>query len=513
MSFNVGKTMKVILAGYNVDSSVIDELKKNSPSLQNVTPETMSAAYARISRDPRSVDTLRAVARTEVERARRSNKTIIFKMGHHSVAEHAVFNFDIISVSRLAIEEIEKFRLCSYTEKSQRYVKLEDGFLLPEEIKQAGKQKIFLAVIKAQNDLYHDLYKKLKPYFFERFPTLATNPKTHSTLTGWAKEDARYCVSLATLGQLGMTANARNLEFLIRRFASKDLAEIRELNQKIYMLAKAVAPSILLFTESNDYDAKTYENLERTVKSLSIEHNGQDYGKERKGIEGGEGECVQLVDHTPDGDMKLIAALLHTSSKSPYEECLVKAEALEAEQKNNLCKTAFKHMEFFNAVLREFEYVDLTFDLVISATCFAQLKRHRMATLTAQSYNLHLGVTLPPSIRDIGADRDFLAVIDQTEECYKTLGDSLKTGAEYVLTNSHRRRVLMKVNARELYHMARLREDTTAQWDIRQIVSRMSQKAKEVMPLTFLLIGAKDAYPEIYKELFNKPPKLKPPKL
>jgi hypothetical protein len=41
----------------------------------------------------------------------------------------------------------------------------------------------------------------------------------------------------------------------------------------------------------------------------------------------------------------------------------------------------------------------------------------------------------------------------------------------------------------------------------------MSQKAKEVMPLTFLLIGAKDAYPEIYKELFNKPPKLKPPKL
>lgn len=158
--------MKVILAGYNVDSSVIDELKKNSPSLQNVTPETISAAYARISRDPLSVDTLRAVARTEVERARRSNKTIIFKMGHHSVAEHAVFNFDIINVSRLAIEEIEKFRLCSYTEKSQRYVKLEDGFLLPEEIKQAGKQKIFLAVIKAQNDLYHDLYKKLKPYFF-----------------------------------------------------------------------------------------------------------------------------------------------------------------------------------------------------------------------------------------------------------------------------------------------------------------------------------------------------------
>ncbi len=505
--------MKVILAGYNVDSSVIDELKKNSPSFQNVTPETMSAAYARISRDPRSVDVLRAVARSEVERARRSNRNIIFKMGHHSVAEHAVFNFDIIGVSRLAIEEIEKFRLCSYTEKSQRYVRLEDDFLLPEEIKKAGKKKSFLKTIKIQNALYHELYKKLKSYFFEEFSDFAANPKKHSILTGWAKEDARYCVSLATLGQLGMTANARNLEFLIRRFASKDLSEIRELNERIYTLAKTVAPSILLFTEASDYDAKTYKNLWEAAGILFVEQNKREIGNDngRKKREGN--ECVRLVDYTSDGDTKLIAALLHTSSRHPYKECLKRAEALEAPKKKQLCKTAFEYMEFFDAVLREFEYINLMFDLEISATCFAQIKRHRMATLTAQPYNLNLGVTVPPSIKEIGAEQDFLDVIDQTEECYRSLRDAAQTGAEYVLTNAHKRRVLMKVNARELYHMARLREDATAQWDIRQIVNRMSQKAREAMPLTFLLIGAKDSYPEIYRELFGKSPKLDPPKL
>ena len=136
-----------------------------------------------------------------------------------------------------------------------------------------------------------------------------------------------------------------------------------------------------------------------------------------------------------------------------------------------------------------------------------------MATLIAQPYDLALGVTIPPSIKDIGSQKDFLDVIDRTEECYRTLRKSLKAGAEYVLTNAHRRRVLMKVNARELYHMARLREDRTAQWDIRQIVSQMSLKAREVMPLTFLLIGAKDSYPNIYRELFGKFPKLHPPKL
>jgi flavin-dependent thymidylate synthase len=505
--------MKVILAGYNIDSSVIDELKKNSPSLRNVTPETMSAAYARISRDPRSVDVLRAVARSEVERARRSNRNIIFKMGHHSVAEHAIFNFDIIGVSRLAIEEIEKFRLCSFTEKSQRYVKLEDEFLLPEEVKKAGKQTSFLETIKIQNALYHNLYKKLKPYFFERYPTLAANPKKHSILTGWAKEDARYCVSLATLGQLGMTANARNLEFLIRRFASNDLAEIRAFKQKVYRLAKVVAPSIILFTEANEYDARTYKNLGEAAAALSMLKRSNGDRKTKSGKSKGGGECVQLVDYTADGDTRLAATLLHTASRHPYRDCLKKAKSLQREQKKTLYKTAFEHMEFFDAVLREFEYVDLTYDLEISATCFAQLKRHRMATLTAQPYDPDLGVTVPPSIKEIGALRDFFDVIGQTEDCYRMLKNTLKAGADYLLTNAHKRRVLMKINARELYHMARLREDITAQWDIRQIVGRMSQEARKVMPLTFLLIGAKDSYPEIYEKVFGKPPKLNPPKL
>ncbi len=82
----------------------------------------MAAAYARISRNPRPVNELRRIARSEVEKARASNRNIVFEMGHSSIAEHAVFNLDILGVSRLLVEEIEKFRLASYTEKSQRYV-------------------------------------------------------------------------------------------------------------------------------------------------------------------------------------------------------------------------------------------------------------------------------------------------------------------------------------------------------------------------------------------------------
>ncbi|MEQ8153226.1 MAG: FAD-dependent thymidylate synthase, partial [Smithellaceae bacterium] len=102
--------MKILLAGYNIDYDLICELKDKCAFDEDITPETLSAAYARISRSPKFVDELRQIARGEVEKARKSNRNIVFEMGHSSVAEHAVFNVDIIGVSRLLVEAIEKFR-------------------------------------------------------------------------------------------------------------------------------------------------------------------------------------------------------------------------------------------------------------------------------------------------------------------------------------------------------------------------------------------------------------------
>jgi flavin-dependent thymidylate synthase len=504
--------MKVVLAGYNVDKEVIDDLKRRSPPRDDVTPETLSASYARISRDPRPADELRAVARREVERARRSNQAIIFKMGHHSVAEHAVFNFDIIGLSRLALEEVEKFRLCSYTEKSQRYIMLGDDFVVPEEIKKARLERIFLKTIRAQNKLYHELYALLKPHLFIKYRDLARNPLNHPVLEGWAKEDARYVVSLATEGQVGLTINARNLELLIRRFAARKSAELRELTERIYELAKDVAPSIILFTEASDFDARTYGELEDAARPL-LEKKGKRPDKKPSASRSRE-KAVFLADVPPDGDDRILAALLHTSSAEPYDRCLRRVRWMSPAQKKELAKTAFRHQEFYDFPLREFEYADMTFALVISASCFAQLKRHRMATLTAQQYDPALGVTCPPTVEEVGAEPEFRRIIALTEETYTAL--SKKTGPEiaaYILTNAHRRRVLLKVNVRELYHISRLREDPTAQWEIREAVGRMSALARGEMPLSCLLLGGKDRYPGLFRKVFGLDPKMSPPKL
>ncbi len=492
--------MKVFLAGYNVETNVLRELQSSAGRRDDITPEVISAAYARISRDPRSIDEIRKEAREEVERTRQSNSTIIFKMGHHSVAEHAVFNLDILGVSRYIIEEIEKFRLSSYTEKSQRYITLDKDYVIPGEIKGSRFEPVFVDMIGRQNEAYFKLYDKLKQYVFNKHSKLAEKKKNHNLLEGWAKEDARYVTALATESQLGMTVNARNLELLLRRFASHPLAEVRELGRLIYGQIAEVAPSIVIFHEANDYDRDTRVNLRETASSLlevSPEAAPSSPLPE-----------VQLVEYTEDADQIILASLLHASTDRDYNECKSAAADMSAEEQDRILKTAWENMQLYDSVLREFEYANLTFDLVVSAACFGQLKRHRMATITAQPYDTQLGVTVPESITAIGEKQTFMDIVDRTTDTYESIKKEIPAAAPYILTNAHRKRVLMRFNVRELYHISRLREDTHAQWDIQNIARAMGEQAKKVMPLVCGLIGGKAQYNQIYENMFGKPPKV-----
>ncbi|MCM8831141.1 MAG: FAD-dependent thymidylate synthase [Candidatus Omnitrophica bacterium] len=495
--------MKVNLAGFNVDTKVLEDLQRQTVvKRQDLTPEVISAAYARISRDRRPIDEIRRDARNEVERARRSNSTIIFRMGHHSIAEHAVFNLDIIGVSRYAMEEVERFRLCSYTEKSQRYITLDKGFKIPEELEGTKYKEHFVEVVEEQNQAYLEFFNLLKDYIFSKHSDLAADTKNHELLEGWAKEDARYITSLSTLSQVGLTINARNLEFMLRRFASNRLSEIQALGKEIYRQVAEVAPSLLIFHQANDYDQKTYLELEKFSKKILKQFkNFKDNTKKRD-------SDVQLLYVTKNGDLVVAAAILHTVTCFNYETCKKLVSKLSREQLFEIFKNSWKYMQFYDAVLREFEYVNFIFNIVLSAACFAQLKRHRMTTLTAQDYDPSLGVTIPTSIKAIGKEKQFINIIEKTNKVYKILRKNIPIVAPYVLTNAHRRRILLGVNARELYHISRLREDKHAQWDIRNVTSKMTKLAKERMPFVCAIIGGKDKYNQIYKDIFGKFPKV-----
>ena len=149
-----------------------------------------------------------------------------------------------------------------------------------------------------------------------------------------------------------------------------------------------------------------------------------------------------------------------------------------------ICET-LHFMKPYDSVWREFENIQMLFEVRVSASCYAQLKRHRMTTQIVQSYDTDLGCTVPSTVKKGRAVSVFRRAIDRSEKLYRKIASSDRILAEYVLTNAHRRRVLVSMNLRELYHFSRLRSDSHAQWEIRDMAEKMLKLAKKAAPVIF----------------------------
>lgn len=487
--------MEIKLAGFNVEAEILEQL--SPPDNVPLTPETFSAAYARISRSSKDVTALRKAAREDVNKARRSNQRIIFSMGHHSVAEHAVFNFDIIGVSRLALEEIEKFRLVSYTEKSQRYVTLKGDYLLPEEIDDNALKQRFTDTLELQNDFYKNAYQRLKEFIFNKYPEQTRDKAGRKVLEGWAKEDARYILALATQGQVGMTINARNLEHLFRRFALSQRREVREIGRIMYQQILEVAPSVILFPEPSAFEKSMHETAGRFITDLPRTPSPPANTPNQPTI----------LHYTENTDDIALAALIAVANRYDFNDTLQAVGQMPFQQKQELFTELFCTMEFFDSPPREFELPDITFQAIISASNFAQLKRHRMATLLSGDYHIDFGCVVPENIAAVGLENHFKDIIAKTDETYRTLREDYGSAADYILTNSHCRQVVMKMNMREMFHFIRLRADHHAQWDIRALAHNVLEKIKPLMPLTTMMLCGKSEYVSLFEKTYGKKPR------
>jgi len=521
--------MEVILAGYNIDAVIIEKMKRLLEKIKDpsevgddelrklveelasekgeldkeaITPEVISAAYARISRSGDPVTTLREKARKNVSSARGSAKRIIFDMNHQSVAEHAMFNFDILGISRLAVEALEWHRLCSYTEKSQRYQRLDGSYHLPKEFEKEGT-KLFDETMRSQFECYEKIFpilleyqKKVNPGMFEKKPDLRV-------VEGWAKEDARYALGLATEAQLGFTANARNLEYMIRKLRASPLAEVRKLAEHFYEKAGDVAPSLILLTDPDEYRKEfgrelnedhfmqTHPHTKKVVKEI-IDSHGEHLGEVSD-------DCVKLLGPTEDADVNVMASILHSHSNEPIERCWQIAESLYEDMDTRLIKEMLRYSNPWEAATR----AQFTFEVTLSSACYGQMKRHRLSTQLLQDYDPTLGCTFPPSVIETDLKGELEDTFKVSEEAYYELYKINPVAAQYILTNGHRRRMLVIANPRELYHMSRLREDAHAQWDIRDITSKMLKLSKEHAPLTLMLAFGKDEFDKEKEKLFR----------
>ncbi|MCK9556990.1 MAG: FAD-dependent thymidylate synthase [Candidatus Cloacimonetes bacterium] len=468
--------MKLIIAGYNIDAGLIAELKA-----KNATPEVISAAYARISRSNKRVDTLRKEALSAVEKARSSNENIIYEMGHASIAEHAVFNLDLIDVSRLLTESVQRSRLASFTEKSQRYVTFSKDYLIPKELsRRTALKQQYCDLMDRLFTEYETSYNALNEYYIIHKADM--KPKDRECL---AKEDARYILPLATKTQMGITINARSLEQLLRRLATIPLKEALELKELIIKEVKPICPSLIRHTESDGYLGKVDVNkvgfsgfLQQELPWLAA------IDLENK---------ARLISAPKNADDQILAALIYPESELSWQDNLELVSRLPRLSKEQLWQQVFTGMKSWHKVPRAFEAADFEFELFISESCWAQFKRHRQCTILKKK--VYSGnFLIPEAIKMIGREDQWNSMIKECISFSDMIPEAIEAVQDYLKLNGSICKVYVKMNCRELYHFIRLRSDEHAQWEIREVSEAICKIVKKHAPNSSRMLCGKSCF-------------------
>ena len=144
---------------------------------------------------------------------------------HESVIEHCSFTFAVSGVSRALTHQLVRHRIASYSQQSQRYVKMDCfDYVIPHSIEN-------------HPHFHRDVWEEHMESISEMYRELLDG--------GIPEEDARYILPNACTTNIIITMNARELRhFFAVRCCERAQWEIRELANKMLKICKEVSPTI-----------------------------------------------------------------------------------------------------------------------------------------------------------------------------------------------------------------------------------------------------------------------------
>jgi len=271
---------------------------------------------------------------------------------------------------------------------------------------------------------------------------------------------------------VGMTANARVIENMVRKMLSHELAEVREIGEKIKEVSKGETPTLVKYADAVPYLVDTVNEFSLTPSPLPM--------GEGQGVRG---EWCTLINHDKDGEHKVLAAALYRFGEMAYVDALSHVETLGEEDRANLAESLLGRLGRYDVPLRELEYCTYTFDLVMDQGAYAEFKRHRMMTQTPQRLTTRLGYTTPLLITEAGFGSQYEVAMESASQMYEKLYDFNPAVAQYVVPNGFNRRVLAQFNLREAFAFCQLRSASNAHFSIRRVAQRMYEEMARVHPL------------------------------
>ncbi len=456
---------------------------------QKLPPETIAVTFAKTSRSPK---TFREIASelTDEKSAEFHEKWVV-GYGHASVAEHAVLHIAVENVSRLAVECLESNRLASYTEKSTRYQKWDqDSFYVPDEIKDLKLRQAYIETNRFLFQTYRDSLPLVQNVIASHHPK-----NENESESAWERrirslyvDVSRFILPASALANVGITINARTLEHALRKMLSHPLQEVRKIGEEIKAVSRENVPTLVKYANPVNYWVTVAENFEKEAKGIKPDFPKDDW--------------CQLVHYDSAAEKRVIAAMLYRHGQAEFQHVWNYVQQCSSEKICQLAQLLIKDIGRFDIPVRELEYANFTFDLLMDQGAYFEIKRHRMMTQTPQLLTTNLGYAVPKSIVTAGFEHQYHRAMAKANETYQMIAKENPEIAAYIVPNAYNRRVLIQSNLRSLDHLIALRAASNAHFSVRRIAHRMAEEIYTVSPLTKYWV--RDESKETWQDVENR---------
>lgn len=462
---------------------------------QKIPPETIAVAFAKTSRSPESFQEI--ADELNEEKSAQFHEKWVVGYGHSSVAEHAVLHIAVENISRLAVETLEGNRLASYTEKSTRYQKWEqDSFVIPEELNTNPDLKNrYIQTSRLLFQTYIESLPKIQAWIGNQFPQ-----RDDESEDAWERrlrskyvDICRFYLPASATANVGVTINARALEHAIRKMLSHPLAEVRQVGEEIKKVSQDNVPTLVKYADQVPYLVNTQTAIQTFVQDQNILPQS--------------GDWCQLVQKDTQAEKRVLTAVLYRFSQYSYQTLWDYVSQLGEQEVNHLAKQITKDIGKFDTPIRELEYANFSFDLIMDQGAYFEIKRHRMTSQTPQPLTTNLGYAIPAGIRESGLEETFMSVMKEAHLTYQAIAEWNEQVAAYIVPNAFNRRLLLQGNFRSLDHLIQLRSAANAHFSVRRIAQRLADEIEASFPLAALWLrrNPTEAWLDVEKQYFLTP--------
>jgi len=298
-----------------------------------------------------------------------------------------------------------------------------------------------------------------------------------------AVDSCRFVLPASTLTNVGVTMNARSMEHAITKLLSSGLQEERAIGDELLEQGRMITPTLIKYANYNNY----IHTLRDTQRELNIEH--------AQGLSADlitDDVAVTLLQYDRDAPRKLAAAILYRYGTDSYGRIEEKISLLDDDAIQNIVDRYFEDLGPHDAPGRELEVVEYVFELVMDYGAYREFKRHRMQTYIPQQLTTNLGYIVPDFIDEVGLRQEFDYDMQLAHEVESELAEISENIAQYVVTHAHLRRVLVKLNLRECYHLFKLRTQQSAHFTIRRVAFAALAAVQTVHPSLFRYLQLRD---------------------